>query len=47
MTRLATICARGGSKSVQNKNLRVLAGRPLIRLASLLDVIAKHNGVEE
>jgi N-acylneuraminate cytidylyltransferase/CMP-N,N'-diacetyllegionaminic acid synthase len=30
MTRVATICARGGSKSVQNKNLRLLAGRPLI-----------------
>lgn len=30
MKRLATICARGGSKSVQNKNLRLLAGRPLI-----------------
>lgn len=30
MKRLATICARGGSKNVQNKNLRMLAGRPLI-----------------
>jgi len=30
MKRLATICARSGSKSVQNKNLRMLAGRPLI-----------------
>ncbi len=30
MKRLATICARGGSKSVQNKNLRMLEGRPLI-----------------
>lgn len=30
MMRLATICARGGSKSVPHKNLRQLAGRPLI-----------------
>lgn len=30
MTRLCTICARGGSKGVPNKNLRQLAGRPMI-----------------
>lgn len=27
---LASICARGGSKGVKNKNLRMIAGRPLI-----------------
>ena len=30
MKRLCTICARGGSKGVPNKNIRVLAGMPLI-----------------
>lgn len=30
MNILATICARGGSKGVKNKNIRPLAGRPLI-----------------
>jgi N-acylneuraminate cytidylyltransferase/CMP-N,N'-diacetyllegionaminic acid synthase len=30
MNRLCTICARGGSKGIPNKNLRVLAGQPLI-----------------
>jgi len=28
--RLCTICARGGSKGVKNKNIRILAGQPLI-----------------
>lgn len=28
--RLCTICARGGSKGVRNKNLRAVAGKPLI-----------------
>ena len=27
---LCTICARGGSKGVKNKNIRELAGKPLI-----------------
>lgn len=27
---LSSICARGGSKGVKNKNLRLIAGRPLI-----------------
>jgi CMP-N,N'-diacetyllegionaminic acid synthase len=27
---LCTICARGGSKGVKNKNIRLLAGKPLI-----------------
>lgn len=30
MNRLCTICARGGSKGVPNKNIRPLAGKPLI-----------------
>ena len=30
MTRLCTICARGGSKGVRGKNLRPLLGKPLI-----------------
>lgn len=30
MKRLCTICARGGSKGVKNKNLRPVAGKPLI-----------------
>ena len=30
MKRLCTICARGGSKGVKNKNIRLLAGKPLI-----------------
>lgn len=30
MTRVCTICARGGSKGVKNKNLRLLSGKPLI-----------------
>ncbi|MFD0673673.1 cytidylyltransferase domain-containing protein [Cohnella sp. GCM10027633] len=28
--KLCTICARGGSKGVKNKNIRLLAGKPLI-----------------
>ncbi len=30
MRRLCTICARGGSKGVKDKNLRPLAGKPLL-----------------
>jgi len=30
MKRICTICARGGSKGVKNKNIRELAGKPLI-----------------
>lgn len=30
MRRLCTVCARGGSKGVPGKNLRMLAGKPLI-----------------
>ncbi|NDF84440.1 MAG: acylneuraminate cytidylyltransferase family protein, partial [Actinobacteria bacterium] len=28
MTILATICARGGSKGVPRKNIRMIAGKP-------------------
>lgn len=47
MTRLCTICARGGSKGVAGKNTRLLAGRPLIahtldqaKACGLFDAIA-------
>jgi N-acylneuraminate cytidylyltransferase/CMP-N,N'-diacetyllegionaminic acid synthase len=30
MSRLCTICARGGSKGVKGKNIRLLCGKPLI-----------------
>ena len=30
MKRLAVICARGGSKEIKNKNVRVLGGKPLL-----------------
>ena len=30
MKRLCTICARGGSKGVPNKNIRQMVGKPLI-----------------
>ena len=35
MTRLCTICARGGSKGVKNKNIRDLHGKPLIAYSIL------------
>ncbi len=47
MSRICTICARGGSQGVPNKNLRPLMGRPLIahsiaqaRESGMFDVIA-------
>ena len=47
MTRIAILCARGGSKGVPGKNIRPLGGRPLIawsiaqaREAGLFDLIA-------
>lgn len=47
MRRLCTICARGGSKGVPDKNLRELCGKPLIahsleqaRASGLFDAIA-------
>lgn len=35
MNRLCTICARGGSKGVKNKNIREMAGKPLISYSIL------------
>lgn len=47
MSRICTICARGGSKGVKNKNVRELLGKPLIahsiiqaQKSGLFDVIA-------
>lgn len=47
MKRICTICARGGSKGVKGKNVRVLHGKPLIahtieqaRASGLFDAIA-------
>ena len=47
MKRLCTICARGGSKGVKGKNLKLLLGKPLIahsieqaRNSEMFDVIA-------
>ena len=47
MKRLCTICARGGSKGVKNKNLRELCGKPLIahsleqaKASGLFDAVA-------
>lgn len=54
MKRLCTICARGGSKGVKGKNLRMLAGKPLIahsieqaRASSLFDVLAVSSDSDE
>jgi CMP-N,N'-diacetyllegionaminic acid synthase len=45
-TRIATICARGGSKGLPGKNVRLLAGKPLIahaidqaKEAGLFDIV--------
>ncbi len=47
MKRLAVICARGGSKGVKGKNLRMLAGKPLLahtieqaRMSGVFDWVA-------
>lgn len=47
MSRICTICARGGSKGVKNKNLKEILGKPLIahsilqaKASGLFDVIA-------
>ena len=42
MNRICTICARGGSKGVKNKNIRELLGRPLIAHSILQ---AKQSGL--
>ncbi len=41
MTRLCTICVRGGSKGVKNKNIRQIYGKPL--LAHTLEQARKCN----
>ena len=54
MSRICTICARGGSKGVKNKNIRGLAGKPLIaytinqaQVSHLFDVIAVSSDSTE
>jgi CMP-N,N'-diacetyllegionaminic acid synthase len=54
MKRLCTICARGGSKGVKNKNIRPLLGKPLIshsieqaRNSGLFQYIAVSSDSEE
>ena len=54
MRRICTICARGGSKGVKNKNIRDLAEKPLIaytleqaRASGLFDVIAVSSDSPE
>ena len=54
MSRICTICARGGSKAVKNKNIRDLAGKPLIaysleqaRASHLFDLIAVSSDSPE
>ncbi len=33
MKTLCTLCARGGSKGVENKNIKIIAGKPLIQFS--------------
>ena len=54
MKRLCTICARGGSKGVKNKNIRSLRGKPLIahsllqaKASGLFEVLAVSSDSEE
>lgn len=54
MKRLCTICARGGSKGVNKKNIRPLMGKPLIaysleqaRASGLFDLIAVSSDAQE
>jgi CMP-N,N'-diacetyllegionaminic acid synthase len=53
MMRLCTICARGGSKGVKGKNVRLMHGKPLIaysieqaRASGLFDAIAVSSDSE-
>jgi len=53
LTRICSICARGGSKGVKNKNILALAGRPLIahsieqaRRSELFDAIVVSSDSE-
>jgi N-acylneuraminate cytidylyltransferase/CMP-N,N'-diacetyllegionaminic acid synthase len=54
MKRLCTICARGGSKGVKGKNVRMLLGKPLIahsieqaRASGLFDHLAVSSDSDE
>lgn len=54
MARICTICARGGSKGVKNKNLREILGKPLIahsilqaKKSNLFDVVAVSSDSNE
>lgn len=54
MNRICTICARGGSKGVPNKNIRLLLGKPLIaysiqqaKQTGLFDCIAVSSDSQE
>ncbi len=54
MKRLCTICARGGSKGVKGKNVRLLLGKPLIahsieqaRASGLFDALAVSSDSDE
>ncbi len=54
MKRLCTICARAGSKGVKNKNIRMLAGKPLLahsvelaKRSELFDVIAVSSDSDD
>ena len=54
MKRICTICARGGSKGLPGKNLRELAGKPLLahsiiqgRAAGIFDAIAVSSDSDE
>lgn len=54
MRRICTICARGGSKGVKNKNIRTLIGKPLIahsilqaKASGLFDCIAVSSDSDE
>ena len=54
MNRVCTVCARGGSKGVKNKNIRLLHGKPLIHHtivqaidSRLFDEIAVSSDSEE
>lgn len=53
MNRICTICARGGSKGVKNKNLKRILGKPLIahsiiqaQKSNLFDIIAVSSDSE-
>lgn len=54
MMRMCSVCARGGSKGVKNKNLRLLKGKPLIHYtitqaleSGLFDEVAVSSDAQE